>query len=409
MDSNKNYYLSKISAVLILTISCCPALNFYATWKVMCALLILLVIPILQNTKSLRILAKSFCVAIVFSLFYYWTISRRTDFLISIRNSMLAFVPILTTIFVCCFTDRKFKSAYLQIAMFLILATSITSIIGLNSFPDACRESASFGNKERVLMYERMNIGGYDFIYSLTVFIPVSFWIISHTKKTLKVINVITFFAVCYCVYKSSFTIALLLAIVSALLSIVHIKPKYKPFVYGILIVFLFLICTGILSSLIRILSQAVESDYVSDRLLQLSMLLGGVNINDISTNTSTERLELYRTAWRGFLDSPVWGHNIVIFHKETMSGHSLVLDTLAGSGLIGAVVLAFVFMTLYRLLIRQGTHVVSPLVKTTWIMFFLMSTFNPSAFPLIYMVILTFSAIVQDIDNESVPSSADE
>lgn len=390
--------ISKIAASLILVVSICPGINHYVTWPVMMVLVALVLIPVVLDGKTNYFFIKAILLAIAFSLFEYWTMHRQVFFLLRMRDNVLAFVPIVTTLFVVYLTDKKFARFYLQLALILILITSITSILGLYIYPDASREQTSYDLKDDAMFYESLNIGGYVYMYSMCVMIPILFWQIPHSKRIFRGINIVTLIMVVWCVYMSAFATALLLVIVAVLLSVVNIKPKLKPLIYVFTIFLVVISGTGLLASFMYDLSQMVQSDYVSDRLLQLSLVFSGTDVANISTETSAERLELFQTAWNSFLSSPIFGHNLVYFDKEALSGHSLVLDTLAGSGLLGIGVLYLIFSNLFKILVRNQGSTTSPYVKLTWFMFFVMSTFNPSGFPLIYMIILTFSAVVQDI-----------
>ena len=148
-------------------------------------------------------------------------------------------------------------------------------------------------------------------------------------------------------------------------------------------------------------LSTQVESSYVADRLLQLSMVLNGTDVNDIGTESTNDRLVLYKTALDSFLSSPIWGNNIFTFNKELLAGHSVVLDTLAGAGLIGIVFVIVIFKKLFKSTVTRVNNKVSSFVVIPWVMFIAISAGNPSAFLLLYMVIFTFSSLVQRVEFE--------
>lgn len=399
-DILSSFNLHFSCAVFFLLIAYCPAVDYRCDWFVTILPLLVLIYSIAKK-MGLPALTKLLLVAFLYSLFEYWVMHRQVDFVTEIRNHMMAFTPLLLCVYFDKEYSRKTALAFIQISLILVLITSITTILGLDVYPDASRKLASRGNKLLVDIWYQMNIGGFDFIYSLVLLLPITYWMIQRSDKKFKIVNTIIFIIELYCIYKSSYTTALVMSLISLCMVIVNIQPHLKPFFYFLGSVFFLLSGTGALSDMILWLSTQVESSYVADRLLQLSMVLNGTDVNDIGTESTNDRLVLYKTALDSFLSSPIWGNNISTFNKELLAGHSVVLDTLAGAGLIGIVFVIVIFKKLFKSTVTRVNNKVSSFVVIPWVMFIAISAGNPSAFLLLYMVIFTFSSLVQRVEFE--------
>ena len=89
--------------------------------------------------------------------------------------------------------------------------TSITTIIGLNIYPHAARDLAGANVLD---VYYRKNIGGYGFIYTLVLFIPILLYAYKNmTFSFLKICFSIIIFLFYICIFKSQYTIAAILSL----------------------------------------------------------------------------------------------------------------------------------------------------------------------------------------------------
>ena len=157
------------------------------------------------------------------------------------------------------------------------------------------------------------------------------------------------------------------------------------------------------LAAIVFWISTLVESDYVSDRLLQFAMVLDGTDVNNINTNTTTERIDITQRAVDGFLSSPLFGNNIISFNRKVLSGHSLIIDLLSGSGLLGVLLYARIFYTLFKKIFLKSFLKVNIYVRISWILFIAVSVANPTNFPLIYYTIFPLSIIVDNLSMDTL------
>ena len=99
------------------------------------------------------------------------------------------------------------------------LITAVTTTIGLYIYPDAARFLATDfeTTNEFYLLVERMNIGGYDTVYTLVLLYPLVIYAFKRKKINIVTAVVITFI-ILLCILRSQYTIALLLFMVTSLL-----------------------------------------------------------------------------------------------------------------------------------------------------------------------------------------------
>ena len=335
--------------------------------------------------------------------FQYWVTHREADFTGYSINGVIAWIPCIIALLCNSVIKLKYQKKILQVSFVIISFTAITTILGLMQYPFASRELATPDIGALREVYTFLNIGGYEFIYSLVISIPLIVWLIKNTKGCLKVLNVLILLVIIYCIYMSVFTTALVLTLVAGILLFIAMKPNSKPFIIGLIILFLILYYSRMLAAIVFWISTLVESDYVSDRLLQFAMVLDGTDVNNINTNTTTERIDITQRAVDGFLSSPLFGNNIISFNRKVLSGHSLIIDLLSGSGLLGVLLYARIFYTLFKKIFLKSYLKVNIYVRISWILFIAVSVANPTNFPLIYYTIFPLSIIVDNLSMDTL------
>lgn len=403
IQNNKGNDILLIGAILIyLLITICPFLDSLSNWYVTMIpvgiiLFFLLKGRMLQTT--LRFLLIALCIAIFNFIFFTF----RNDFLTYVSRQIVTWTPCLIALLCVNYLSTKSQKLILQIALVAMMITSYTTIIGLEIYPMAARELAGAATEATREQYMHINLGGFDFIYALVISIPVVFWMIDHTKGWLKILNIAVLLLFLYCIYMSAYATALLLTIIELLLIVVDKNPKTKPFIITAGIVFIIFAGTGILSSFVMWVSSLVESDYVADRLQQVALLLQGTSAEDVDTNTSNDRLLLTQQAINGFFNSPIWGNNITGYTKSAMSGHSYLLDLLSASGIVGFSLYVFLFVKLFKIFFAEKFRNNAFQTRIAWLAFIALAFVNPVFFPIIFMVIFTFSVIIGQLEEEAL------
>ena len=403
--------IAKIACYICLVLATCPAIDYYCNWYVT----IIPVVIIFISTIGYKYTIKSLFVASLIVIIQLWGVYRAAPLATYFINGIIVFVPVFVSLFGNKNADTVFLKHYLQVSAFLFGITSITTIIGVNLFPGASRQLASGTAIYDTEIYTRINIGGYDFIYALVLYLPVISWLIINSKGKLKITNSILLILYLYCIYKSSYTIALILtAIVLFIVLINHKtrnsrklyntrKSKHKKYLILGCILLLFLVGSGSIQSILYWLSSIDPDAYTSDRLLQLAQLYESGSLNDVSTETNTERLEFYFIMINGFKSSPLLGNNLIDFQQGTVTGHSTILDLASGLGIVGLLLEFVLLFHLFRYSVCSSFSKSSLTTKSIWIIFIVASFVNPTFRMLIFFVIFPFTAYLQAFEKENL------
>ncbi len=225
--------------------------------------------------------------------------------------------------------------------------TAITTYIGVLRFPGASRILAA--DSLAYLKYYPLNIGGFEFIYSLVLLHPL---IIFSLRKIKKLYLAIPFSAlVALCVTASEYTMGFLLFILSLVsyllpmnMSPVAAKRRARKIVILVVCGIIFI------PAIFSFLSQFDFLGSAGEKLLDLSNLLQGElveNDSDIAI-----RQNIYLKSWNTFLARPILGSKI--YGSPSVGGHSYVLDTLGNWGLVGVFVVCMLFNKIRRYYKRE-------------------------------------------------------
>lgn len=397
--SGTNYIL--LGAIVVnMLITICPFIDLYANWYITLIPVVVMMFFLQSDKSSFHSAIRILTIGLLLALMQYWLINHREDISVVVINGIIAWTPCIITLLCINKVNSFHQKNLLQIALIAMMVTSITTVQGLEIFPFASRELAGAATGEQRDLYMSMNIGGFEFIYALVIALPAALWMINHTKKYQKWLNVCILLSMLYCIYISAYTTALIISILVLVLVPVYSKPQMRPAILMGTALFVLLAGTGIFSAIVRGLSSMVASDYVADRLQQVALLLEGQSAQDIDTDTSNERLVLMQQAWDGFFANPIWGNNWFSWNKNILSGHSFVLDLLSSSGVLGLCIYIRLFYNVFKKIYVTGFQQMTYYSKIIWIAFIAVTVMNPSAFAIIYMVIFTFAEIINKLDN---------
>lgn len=386
----------------ILIISC-PLIDYYVNWYITLIPIILILYQATKYKSAFKSVLKTILLGTILVNFSYYLFHRDAIYLNYSINGIIAWTPCFIAIICNNILKTSSQKKILQIGVIAILITSLTTIQGLSLFPFAARELAGAATEEIRNKYMLMNVGGFEFIYAIVILIPIIFWLIQNTNGILKQINFLVLISTLYCIYVSAYTTALIIAAITILILLMNITPRIRKLLISVIIIFLPLIGTGVLSDFFLYASKSVESEYVADRLLQVSLLLQGQSINNIDTETSNERLILMQNAWEGFCNSPLWGNNWIEWNKTLLSGHSFVLDILSSSGIIGLIIYFLIFYSIFKTCLMCNFKALFFHSKIVWITFIIVTIMNPSAFPIIYLVIFTYTSIINNLSRTNI------
>lgn len=384
-------FLLELACFISLAISVVPVIDYYSPWMTtMIPVLLILFITLQRNSNlfpAIAILGASTLFVAAHRFFLY------PEF--SFTNLILSFLPCLIAYQIrSTYHNTAFFLRYLQLLAIFTGITSITTIIGLEKYPMAARELASGTAVYDTDHYRAENIGGYEYIYALVILIPLLVYLIKHTQGWMKALNIVILVVNIFCVYESQYTTALILVGVAFLLLLAfRSKLAFTVTVFVLLLFWLFG-GTELLSNFFRYLSENVGQEYVADRLLQLSQLFAGEEIN---TATSTSRLDHYAHQFDLITQKPLLGHTLLAeYNPDNISGHTFTLDWVAGTGIFGFGVVVAFFRVLYKKTVCFSRKKACSTVKLTWLMLIILSVFNPVIFPLITTVAFTACSFLE-------------
>jgi len=238
---------------------------------------------------------------------------------------------------------RKFmdndKKKLLRYYLFLISVTSITTIIGCLRYPEASRFLAGAANLNDTILYRDMNIGGYEFVYAITLLIPFLFYLIYKIKQK-KIVIFMLAVLIYIVIIISQYAIALVFSIASIVVMLVlYFITSKKRQVFLIAIIaglVLFFLSGKFLQLLYWIENVLIDLD-LNTVARRIHFIINFVNGNGWG-GSAGERISLRMQSFNVFLESPLYG---CMFSPKALGEHSEILDTMGAGGLIGISVLA--------------------------------------------------------------------
>ncbi len=405
----KGIYLNiyQFACYISLFIVALPVIDYYCSWYITLLPFLLVTYRLFRYKRTLMTVCYTMAAAIVFVLLQYWGIYRNEEFFRWMIDGIIVWLPCIIALYIKESNNDKFVRNYLQIYIIATTITSLTTIIGLVMYPNASRELATASEMYDTTRYTIRNIGGYQHVYALVLLLPILIWLIKQTNKTWKIVNIVALLINIYCIYRSQYTIAIIIAAIILILTVMK-RFKKTMIVTMILLSTVFLFDTSSIMEKIsggfKYVSEHIGIEYVGDRLLQVSQLLEGAMIH---TETSTDRIDHYKHCLKKFSESPVIGNNIGEFSEDNISGHSMVFDTMSGMGLVGLLLVSIIFIVVYWLVIRENGKALNSTILLTWLAFVAVSILNPSTFMTIYMILFVLAVCVQRLEKQNEDSLA--
>ena len=260
----------------------------------------------------------------------------------------LFFLPVLLSVFYLSWDNIKIKKRVFGFVFVLECVTLITTIYGLQIYPNASRDLAS--EAASIPIYKQMNIGGYDFIYGLVLLIPTLVFMLG--KKRHVVLLLPLFFSVLLCIFISQYSIALIITIVSLSIFILF-KIQSKPLRFSLLFLALLLMLTligfsDIVFSSLGDFMYKVGADAIGKKLYDLASSLG----SNLFVGTVESRLHQYSLSFTTIIKSPLFGR--LINDSYRCGGHSELLDIWATGGVGALVLFTYILKKCYSRF-RQG------------------------------------------------------
>lgn len=283
---------------------------------------------------------------------------------------------------------------WLAFILICYVFTAITTTIGCTRFPLAARYLASVESTTdgQYILYTKNNIGGFTFIYEITLLTPLISYLIKEKKiNRLLGVAILVLFGVT--ILTAEYTTALVLFVITIPIMFFGKITKRKLTAIFVLLILFFLVGTQWIADLLQSLSERMESETVSARFEYLSQILSGNTITD--TENSGDRMSLYQLSWDEFtrtLGLGNWG-------RAPTGGHSYLLDTIGVYGIVGVAVLIIFYRYIYRMHIKPyWKDRLFGYIYYLLIMCLLLALLNPKSFLFVLIGVLPlFAEVYQD------------
>jgi hypothetical protein len=277
--------------------------------------------------KCYSIIAFS-VISILVAIFFFF-LNQEIEYIYRFFSSTILFFvfPFFYLFYENVFNPTKLKNLCFKI-VFIILITCITTINGLQMYPNAARLLASGSESMHVYMYK--NIGGYGFIYAIVFLAGVLLLWLRQGKY--KIYLGVALFILYLTIINAGYTMGLILSIVLLSINIIFFGTDktlggyfYNAFLVTVLcIVFIYRI-------------EIIE--FILTQMDNLGIYMVSVRVGQIreslliGTFDNLQRTSLYKMSWDMFIANPLVGSMGL---GIMAGGHSEILDILATHGIFG-------------------------------------------------------------------------
>ena len=277
------------------------------------------------------------------------------------------------------------------------LITCYTTYTGCLRFPMASRELA-MGNATAspfYYIYLNANIGGFNFVYMMVLFLILSICTIKNYKQLSKkylrfIFSIVFFIGIILAIIAAEYTTAILISFVILLLLFEKRKFNFKRiFVLGGGLLLAFWLFKPLVADGLMTIADNVESLNVSHRLTDLSLSIEGKHTSENSDLDA--RGDLYMKSISSFINCPIGNWNF-----KGMGGHSYIFDALAKYGLLGLLLMIISFRIIYANYVKplQGTFIYGYAV-ISFLICLVLATLNPKVFTDFMLFVLPLYALL--------------
>lgn len=251
-------------------------------------------------------------------------------------------LPLVVGTYLIIYSDKLFCKKILRLLLICIFITTITTIYGLTKNPTISRFLAT-GNIEFYELSKWGNIGGFEFIYGMVIFLIC--YVVLYKKKEINFWPfLVLYLSGIYCIVLSQYTLALLLSMLSLIIFVFStskfdIKRCVITCVLSLVVVFQKNVLTLILNGIKTI----VNSEIVT---MRLEYLLDSLNNANNQSDVSL-RFDAYGKSWQAFKNN-LFSLNFSSNLAE-VGGHSTILDIMGIMGIIGVVALVIFYVFYWK------------------------------------------------------------
>ncbi len=246
--------------------------------------------------------------------------------------------------------DYKGIIYFLSLFVLFNIVTCITTHFGNIIYPNASRHLVT-GLEEyahMISIYRTLNIGGFGFVYSTVMLMPILFYILKYRKSFFVIyvnriwamIIAISYIAIIWMMLVSAaYTIAMVLAFCAMFVYFVGKKFNLKRlFIISSFLLAFYALLKDIFIDIINSIADNMANDYSANRVRDIALTLEGKEME-------SSRSELYLRSFETFLSNPfgIWTND------RRLGGHSFLTDNMGKYGLVGVVCLCVMFWKLFK------------------------------------------------------------
>ena len=258
---------------------------------------------------------------------------------------MLIVWPVFSSYVLAHRHERRIK--YLSRALLLyfsalLVLTMVTTYLGNLEFPGASRALAHSETDTSGLLplYFEMNIGGFAFVYTITLCLPLlAYWM--KTCKISMMLGAAGFVVAILSIISSQYSIALMMSIISVSMCFFPRQIRVSHILSFVALFLVFLLTGPLIGDFFLYLSKNIEGLTMSARMEEVYQIFRGGGMN--STSDTATRVGLIAMSWNTFYANSFFGSSV------GAGGHSYLVDTLAHFGIVGLVAIVVSFRYMYK------------------------------------------------------------
>lgn len=339
-----------ISAMIALRIglTIIPVLNASSGFLVNLGSLVILYLVIIlhfgkkhknfQFNSFFLLYALSF-IGVAFSIFNFAKFA--IDLYVLVQEALWFFLGF----YILSLNNKKQAQVLLIFMAASLIYTGFTTVVGNNLFPQASRlmTTGMSEDKDTYALFKMMNIGDFNYVYTLTLSIPLLVYLFKQMRR-FRFIYLIAIFGVVFITINTEFTTALFFSLFSAIFLLLPRNFKKSHIVMALAGIIVVALTFPLIFS---VLAENTESDIISERLSSLSNFSSGRYSGRADGSDLGERLYAWGKSLSGFASNPILG-------AGTSGGsHSYVFDNMCRFGIIGVFALFAVFWQEYHVYVK--------------------------------------------------------
>lgn len=313
-----------------------------STWLVLgLVLLYTAYIALISNSNRVLTLILGYTGLILYIALLYVILTKSTSSLTVIERYITKFGQWFRMFFPILLFYRFVKlKSYRTKTLLLIFAAIIIAVVVWNSFgvleenPYAARLWSDFDD------IKRQNAVTYEYVYAITVLVPLVYWFFNEAKNVpAKIILIIALIMLFSLLIAAQYTIAIVLAVIACLICFYQKHKKPILLIISALVAVMLML---FLPAILMWISTLFESETIRIRFEELSIFMSGGEVS--ASGDVTSRMNVYKQCFEYFFKSPIWGNVLVPFNP-----HSTFLGIMCDLGIIGIIPTFYLSFSIHK------------------------------------------------------------